>query len=660
MIVKNEAENLARCLQSVHGVVDEIVVVDTGSEDDTKEIARRFGARVLDYPWGGDFSAARNFSLEHATGDWVLILDADEELAGEGHNDLRSFLAEAEHEAYLVLETNYVGETPGADAVLSVAPRIFRNRPYYRYSGAIHEQIGPAIREHGGTIGVSGVRLNHYGYLRSVVADRRKIERNLNILRAEARRRPADPFVRFNLGVEYLRLNDYGRALEQFRASFSRLPGLQVGYAPFLVRNIAWCLKQLRRFKEALKVLEDAIPAYPDYTDLLFLKGAVYADMQRYSEAVEAFEMCVKRGEFGLLHTTEQGVGGYKAFHALGQVYERLGDIPRAVRAYTEALDGNRRFLPALDALADALLPREPLEEVRAFFARHLDLRDEDTLAALGSAFARNGKYQEALEYLDQGLAQFPASARLAFLKGIVLLFLNRYEEAREWLGRVPEHSRFVAPARANLAFAHYLLGNLNAAQDVLLPLHGVLDTPELAVVEALVLLEAGNPPGPVLARLAEHNLPEVDAQVLRLLGQLVKLGEYEKFERALPLLQVFPEGERSLHLGKLYFSCGFFDLAAEELLKVARQETADAECMCMLGDICMNKELYEDAEVFYRAAVAKDSKTMRHYTALTASLVRQQKFGEGAAVLEEAIRRFPQSELLRATLQAVRALARN
>ncbi|MBC7078200.1 MAG: tetratricopeptide repeat protein [Synergistales bacterium] len=330
------------------------------------------------------------------------------------------------------------------------------------------------------------------------------------------------------------------------------------------------------------------------------------------------------------------------------------------MRAYTQALDSNGRFVPALDALADTLLPREPVEQVREFFGRHADLRHEDTLAALAAAFARNGKYQEALEYLDEGLVKSPTSPRLTLHKGVVLLFLNRYEEALELFGRIPGHSRFATAARANLAFAHYLLGNLAEAQDTLAALDGMPETPELAVVGALVLLEAGNPPATVLARLLENNLPETGTHVLRLLGQLVRLGEYEKFERALPLLQVFPENERSLHLGKLYFNHGFHDLAAEELLRAVKQDNADAECMSMLGDICMNRELYEDAEVFYRAALVKDSRRMRHYTALTTSLVRQKKYGEGVATLEEAIRRFPQSELLRATLQAVRAVAKN
>jgi len=89
MIVKNEEPFLAHCLDSVRGLVDEMVILDTGSTDGTLEIARAAGARVFQSPWRDDFSAARNASLEKATGDWILILDADEELPASEHAPLR-------------------------------------------------------------------------------------------------------------------------------------------------------------------------------------------------------------------------------------------------------------------------------------------------------------------------------------------------------------------------------------------------------------------------------------------------------------------------------------------------------------------------------------------------------------------------------------------
>ena len=139
MIVRDEARFLADCLQSVQGVVEEIVVVDTGSKDDTVEIARSFGARVFHYTWDDDFAAARNCALAECTGDWVLSLDADEQLDPATKDEIRTAAAEPGVHAWYLRMATMEGETPTADEVRMI--RLFRRTPGTRYTGRIHEQV---------------------------------------------------------------------------------------------------------------------------------------------------------------------------------------------------------------------------------------------------------------------------------------------------------------------------------------------------------------------------------------------------------------------------------------------------------------------------------------------------------------------------------------
>ena len=150
--------------------VDELIVVDTGSTDRTVEIAESFGAKVVHFPWNGSFADARNVSIDHATGDWVMYLDADEHLADGAAAELRSLLGKTWREAFYLLETNFTGADDAGTAVQHPAMRVFRNRPEYRFEGRIHEQktrhMPTYLPERFET---TDVALTHYGYLHSRV-----------------------------------------------------------------------------------------------------------------------------------------------------------------------------------------------------------------------------------------------------------------------------------------------------------------------------------------------------------------------------------------------------------------------------------------------------------------------------------------------------------
>lgn len=189
LIVKDEAAFLPDCLASIAPVVDEIVVVDTGSGDDSREIARRFGAQVVEAPWTDDFSAARNVSLERATGEWILYIDADERLRQVTREAAGRLLTSAEEVAFRILLRPTVGSTAYREF------RLWRNDPRIRFEGIIHEKVVPAIgrvaEEEGRAIGSADWLLEHVGYEGDQTP---KHHRNLPLLRRELEREPENLF----------------------------------------------------------------------------------------------------------------------------------------------------------------------------------------------------------------------------------------------------------------------------------------------------------------------------------------------------------------------------------------------------------------------------------------------------------------------------------
>lgn len=282
MIAKNEAENISGCIKSLNGLADEIIVVDTGSMDQTPEIALSHGAKVISMKWEDDFSKARNLSLEYAQGDWVLCLDCDEQLYAESLPELEKIINTEGPEAYFIQIVNTTAE--GMKLTVP-ALRLFRNRQEYRFTGCIHEQIIPAIIQHGNQNRIlhSNVMVHHFGYNHKLTNIPAKIQRNMRILEniPEAKR---DGFYYYNLGTEYLRLGRREEALAQFiKSGPITHPGQ--GYGPIMIKRMITLLFELGRYRQAEQCLEHYRGIYSDYSDLVLLTGICHFSCGRYSKA---------------------------------------------------------------------------------------------------------------------------------------------------------------------------------------------------------------------------------------------------------------------------------------------------------------------------------------------------------------------------------------
>lgn len=274
MIVRNEEAALPRCLSSARHVVDEMIVVDTGSTDHTAALAETFGARVERFEWCDDFSAARNASLGYASGDWIFYLDADEELVDPGR--LRELVAEPGVDAWL-LRVEHLHER---GMFHSDECRLFRRG--FAFEGYVHASVAVPP---GATCRVlPEVLIRHHGFHRDVITGRNKQERSARLAAREAARAPDDPVARLRAGKAFLAAGQPRAALEQLEAGLrlSAGPGLNEAES-FLWAAIA--AQALEDHERAVRIGGDGIGTYPDYLDLHYVQGMSLQTLDRLPEA---------------------------------------------------------------------------------------------------------------------------------------------------------------------------------------------------------------------------------------------------------------------------------------------------------------------------------------------------------------------------------------
>lgn len=212
MIVKNEERWIERCLRSVESVVDEMIVVDTGSGDSTPSIASALGARLFHHQWQDDFSEAKNFALGQAHGEWILVLDADEELESESGTRLKGLIADTAAEGFQLCVRNLL--PPGEILKFEdlYITRLFRNRPEHRYAQPIHEQIRPSIERRGGPVRRADLTILHHGYAQRTAQGQGRADRNLRLLEAAVTRAPNDAYLHYQLGATHKSLGNSQKA----------------------------------------------------------------------------------------------------------------------------------------------------------------------------------------------------------------------------------------------------------------------------------------------------------------------------------------------------------------------------------------------------------------------------------------------------------------
>jgi tetratricopeptide (TPR) repeat protein/glycosyltransferase involved in cell wall biosynthesis len=361
--VKNEEGQLLACLQSAADLVDEIIVVDTGSSDRTKELAASVGARVFDFAWCDSFSAARNESLRHATGDWIFWLDADEYLDADNRARFRALRDRLDREpAAYVMRQRSASQVPDGSPTLVEQCRLFRNDPQIRWSYRVHEQILPAVNRLGHAVHFTDIAIDHAGYT-DPQRLQEKIQRNLRLLHLEEAEQPHDPFTQFNLAWAYLETGRPEQGILYARRSLARsAPGDSIGRKLHVI--LARAHERLGQPREALAWCCAGRARCPDDAELLFQEGVLLLALAepRRAELVMRTLLALRPGEH--FASVDAGLRGHKARHQLARALQAQGRVDEAEDQWRAALAERPGFVPAWEGLAELYLAQGRWEQL--------------------------------------------------------------------------------------------------------------------------------------------------------------------------------------------------------------------------------------------------------------------------------------------------------
>ena len=374
MIVKNEERFLGQCLASVKDIADELIVIDTGSTDRTVEIAREHGAQVGHFEWCNDFAAARNASIAPATGDWILFLDADEELSPTEKVELPRLLIQTQISLYrLPLINTHQGEKSQ-----SYVPRLFRNPPGLMFYGCVHEGVLSFIEKICNpwqlSIDFCNLKILHHGYEPAVMKEKNKIQRNHDLLRKAILKNPNEFYFHMQLGLELGRMGKKEESFQEYAEALRLAETVSLNKITPEVRETlltqysAYLIAE-RRFTEVIEVLTGVLAkSGPLTASHLMVRARAYIHLKQPIEALNDAE--------------------------LAHSYRMNGTLfPSAINPQSLALEAmmaevffiNQRYPEALDYFSVALKADQP------------ELR---TILAYSECLDRSGKTGEALEYL--------------------------------------------------------------------------------------------------------------------------------------------------------------------------------------------------------------------------------------------------------------------
>ncbi|MDQ7097168.1 glycosyltransferase [Desulfosporosinus sp. PR] len=466
MIVKDEQAHLAACLDRVRDQVDEIIIVDTGSADDTVAIARRYTPHVFLYPWKGDFSAARNYAISKASCAWIFCLDADEVFLPETGN-LREILRKHQGcEAFLLPLENPTVDAAGYVNRFHVL-RLFKNKDCYRFFGIIHEQV--KVRDARLVQIVQGPILRHR--IPSPTLRKRKRARNLKLLHRALSRDPQNPFLHYYLGLEWLMLNKPEKSLPYLKVSYELLTDDNLLLKAPALRCLVICLKSLGKFEEALILCLEADFKYPEFTDIYFLAGTLWAEKGEFALAIKWLKQALQCGEPPAVYSHMLGAGSFLSHYYLGYCYDMLGDGETACRHYEAALALNSQYTLPLPNLFLNLRVRKGFLAAYNYFADQGFFDNLEFSLILAEEFFQAAYPGWAKEILQRHVFELEAKGKSFFYQ--VFFNLGRYalcagelKKARDFLGEIPPESEFYGQGQVEVIFSLLLGGYYNEARD--------------------------------------------------------------------------------------------------------------------------------------------------------------------------------------------------
>ncbi|MGQ9603132.1 MAG: tetratricopeptide repeat protein [bacterium] len=469
MIVKNESRNLPTAIESVRSIADEIVVVDTGSTDESPEVARRLGARVIEHPWNGDFSSARNAAIDEARFEWILFLDADETVDKTSYEEIRNAI-NGDADAYFVSIESRVRAKTGKIFV-NTFPRLFRRIDGVRFEGRVHEQILPSLERCGARVKASTIMINHSGYDLPKEKLEAKLKRNLELLLQDLRSDPSNVTTLFHLGETYTLLGDYQRAAKYYRLALSE-KDFPPEVKAVIHQNLASALIKLGKYEEALREVSTALRLDHTLLSARLVKASALFGGKRYNDAEKEITQYIREAEkkkrtavFRLDFAPDIS----SALVLIARCRIAKGDWKGAESYLKESLRTGR------NPDANILLGRLAFEQMRfadavIYFKEAVKICGDDEVLyfELAKAYVACGAVNEAVEVMEKARGTIQVSP--AFLKclGLLRIKVGDFTGAIKQLEEVLKMDPSDEDVRRKLAGLYHKVGQTSVALEIL------------------------------------------------------------------------------------------------------------------------------------------------------------------------------------------------
>lgn len=332
IITKNEEKNIEKCLAPLKPYGFEIIVVDTGSTDRTKEIASQYADRVYDFEWIDDFSAARNFSLKKASHNYVLILDSDEFLIDMDIEGVYKAIEEHPRGVGMLFRNNYYDHNGKTYNSPDRVERLFHKR-YYHYAFSIHEQVTD-MKNNGTYYERYNIPLNvdHVGYAGSIDDMKKKVERNNSLLFKEIEANPNEPYFYFQVGQSFNSIDDYENAYIYYKKAFELPISSDQPWLPIIANAFMVSMTKTGRNKEALDFFEPIYNNFANDAGFLCNMGLVYLNNEQPLKAMMEFVKATQCPNTGV-----EGANTFIAYYNIGLINEQLGKLPEGVAFYQKS-----------------------------------------------------------------------------------------------------------------------------------------------------------------------------------------------------------------------------------------------------------------------------------------------------------------------------------
>ena len=601
MIVKNEARALGRCLDSARDWVGEMVIIDTGSTDETVAIARAHGASVSHFEWCDDFSAARNAALDLATREWVLVLDGDETCRIEDPADLARALQQTQWDGFNLPISSLNDDGTHSQAMVF---RLFRRElPRMRYRGEIHEQLEAVAAGEIRTSSLSCVKLSHDGYTKTVFASKDKGNRNIRLSRKVAHSRPNDPFSWFVLAMALTQTDPDGM-LGAAKTAFTMLEtspdrGAGEQYVVNLYLAVIGVHLSRGQTDQAVVFANRGLTIFPNSPDLHYLRGSSLMTAGKFANAAEDFAAALTPAASKFMLIVDPAAVSYGSRTGLAQAKRQLGHIDESIALFRKAV----------------------AEAPTNFPTAH---------AELGALLLESGASSLAVPELEEAYRRAPGSGGVAFDLAWCLYKLEDFSRAAsvlQTLDQAPKPAHLLArvwldsgsavkslpllaenplpEALLTLGWAHFVMGNVelaNKAWDAWFEKTPNSDPTRQALTVVRYLLSNRQ----AATEWQKDQLSETESWLLLLLRYQHTAAVKRIFDRA-PTLGIAVWSELRMRWAKALVLGGHTDMGVTLLIEAANDNPDDGAVYYWMGYCAVLRQQHNDARIMFRECLRCD-----------------------------------------------------